>query len=105
MSQNKLFNVYIFNEIESRGVINGKAGKAAALHNFSDMLTLSQPRGADYAHPLVLPCQKKICDYAPAETNFTCCCQQEVSQDRYRNLILVTDFRIFFQGTDTCLVS
>ena len=59
MSQNKLFNVYIFNEIESRGVINGKAGKAAALHNFSDMLTLSQPRGADYAHPLVLPCLKK----------------------------------------------
>ena len=32
-----------------RGVINGKAGKAAALPKFSDTLTLSQPRGA---HPL-----------------------------------------------------
>ena len=37
-----------------RGVINGKAGKAAALPKFSDMLTLSQPGGADYAHPLTL---------------------------------------------------
>ena len=34
------------------GVINGKAGKVAALHKFSDMLSPSQPRGADYAHPL-----------------------------------------------------
>ena len=50
---------------EFRGVINGKAGKAAALPKFSDMLTLSQPEGADYAHPLALPHQKKICDYAP----------------------------------------
>ena len=33
-----------------RGVINGKAGKAAALPKFS----LSQPEGADYAHPLAL---------------------------------------------------
>ena len=38
-----------------RGVINGKAGKAAALPKFSDTLTLLQPRGADYAHPLALP--------------------------------------------------
>ena len=37
-----------------RGVINVKAGKAAALRKFSDMLTLSQPGGADYAHPLAL---------------------------------------------------
>ena len=37
-----------------RGVINGKAGKAAALSKFSDTLTLSQPRGVDYAHPLAL---------------------------------------------------
>ena len=36
--------------INNRGVINGKAGKAAALPKFSDTLTLSQPRGADYAH-------------------------------------------------------
>ena len=36
------------------GVINGKAGKAAALPKFSDTLTLSQPGGADYAHPLAL---------------------------------------------------
>ena len=40
--------------IKHRGVINGKAGKAAALPKFSDTLTLSQPRGADYAHPLDL---------------------------------------------------
>ena len=38
--------------IISRGVINGKAGKAAALPKCSDMLTLSQPGGVDYAHPL-----------------------------------------------------
>ena len=38
-----------------RDVINGKAGKAAALPKFSDMLTLSQSgEGADYAQPLVL---------------------------------------------------
>ena len=29
--------------IRYRGVINGKAGKAAALSKFSDRLTLSQP--------------------------------------------------------------
>ena len=40
--------------INNRGVINGKAGKAAALPKFSDTLTLSQPRGGDYAHPLAL---------------------------------------------------
>ena len=38
-----------------RGVINGKAGKAAALPRFLDMLTLSQPGGAGYAHQLTLP--------------------------------------------------
>ena len=37
-----------------RGVINSKAGKAAALPDFSCMLTLSPPGGADYAHPLAL---------------------------------------------------
>ena len=37
-----------------RGVIDGKADKAAALPKFSDTVTLSQPRGADYAHPLAL---------------------------------------------------
>ena len=47
------------------GVINGKAGKAAALPKSSDMLTLSQPGGADYAHPLALPCLRKFCNYAP----------------------------------------
>ena len=40
--------------INNRGVINGKAGKAATLPKFSDTLTLSQPRGADCAHPLAL---------------------------------------------------
>ena len=40
------------------GVINGKAGKAAALPKFSDMLTLSQPRETDYAHPLASLCLK-----------------------------------------------
>ena len=39
-----------------RGVINGKAGKAAALPKFSDTLTLSQSRGqimprGIYLHP------------------------------------------------------
>ena len=33
------------------GVINGKTGKTAGLSNFSDIFTLSQSRGADYAHP------------------------------------------------------
>ena len=49
-----------------RGVINGKAGKAAALPKFSDTLViLSQlGRGADYAHILMLPCLKKFRDYA-----------------------------------------
>ena len=37
-----------------RGVINGKAGKAAASPKFSDTLTLSQSGGADYAPPLAL---------------------------------------------------
>ena len=41
-----------------RGVINGKAVKAAALHKFSNTLTLFQPGGADYAHPLALPAYK-----------------------------------------------
>ena len=39
---------------QGRGIINGKAGKAAALPKFSDMLTLSQPGGAYYAHTLGL---------------------------------------------------
>ena len=43
---------------KNRDVINGKAGKVAALSKFSDALTLSQPRGADYAHPFALPCLK-----------------------------------------------
>ena len=49
-----------------RGVINGKAGKAAALPKFSDMLTLSQPGWGQImpTHWLCLP--KKIPDYAPA---------------------------------------
>ena len=41
-----------------RGVINGKADKAADLPKFLDTLTLSQSGGSDYAHPLAL-------DYAP----------------------------------------
>ena len=36
------------------GVIIGKAGKAPALPKFLNTLTLSQPEGADYAHPLAL---------------------------------------------------
>ena len=52
--------------IPRRGVINDKAGKAAALPKFSDMLSLSQPAGADYAQPLALPCLKKLRDYTPA---------------------------------------
>jgi hypothetical protein len=40
----------------TRGVINGKAGKAATLPKFSDTLTLSQPeREEDYAHSLAPP--------------------------------------------------
>jgi hypothetical protein len=48
-----------------RGVINGKAGKAAALPTFSDTLTLSLSRGADYTLPLALPHLKFYLDYAP----------------------------------------
>ena len=44
---------------KGRGEFNGKAGQAAALPKSSDTLTLSQPRGADYAQPLALPCLKK----------------------------------------------
>ena len=36
-------------------------GKAAALPKFSDTLTLSQPRGANYG----FACLNKIPDYAP----------------------------------------
>ena len=48
-----------------RVVINGKAGKAAALHKISDMVTLSQSGGADYVQPLALPHLKFFRDYAP----------------------------------------
>ena len=47
------------------GVINGKAGKVAVLPKFSDMLTQSLPRGADYDHSLALPHLKFYLDYAP----------------------------------------
>ena len=46
----------------SRGVISGKAGMAAALSKFSNMVTLSQPEGANYDHPLALIAEK-IPDY------------------------------------------
>ena len=50
-----------------RSVINGKAGKAAALSKFSDTLTPSQSEGEDYAQPLIgLASPKKFRDYAPA---------------------------------------
>ena len=49
----------------SRGVINGKAGKAAALPKFSDTLTLSQSEGADYTQPLALPHLIVFRGYAP----------------------------------------
>ena len=42
---------------------NGKAGKAAALTKFSDMLKLSQL--GQIMHTQVLRCLKKFCDYAP----------------------------------------
>ena len=38
-----------------RGVINGKAGKAAALSKFSYTLIPSQSGGADYTQQLALP--------------------------------------------------
>ena len=44
----------------TRGVIYGKAGKAAPLPKFSDTLTLSQSGGADYAQQLDLPHLKKF---------------------------------------------
>ena len=50
----------------ARGVINGKAGKAAALPKFSDMLSLLQSGlGADYAQTLALPHLYIFRDYAP----------------------------------------
>ena len=40
---------------QGRGIINGKAGKAAALPKFSDMLTLSQPeRGGSRLSPNIV---------------------------------------------------
>ena len=49
-----------------RGVINGKAGKAAVLPKFLDTLTLPQSGGwADYAQPLALPHLKFFLDFAP----------------------------------------
>ena len=48
-----------------RVVINGKAGKAAALHKISDMVTLSQSEGVNYVQPLALPHLKCFRDYAP----------------------------------------
>ena len=46
-------NSFLLNCIDLiQGVINGMAGKAAALPKSSDTLTLSQPGGADYAHSL-----------------------------------------------------
>jgi hypothetical protein len=60
-----LYNIDATNAIHARGVVNGKAGKAAALPKFLDTLTLSQPEGADYTHPLALPCLKKFRNYAP----------------------------------------
>jgi hypothetical protein len=50
-----------------RDVVNGKAGKAAALPKFSCTLTLSQSRGADYPQPLALPHLKILHDYTPKE--------------------------------------
>ena len=50
----------------SRGVVNGKAGKAAAIPKFSDTLTLSQSEGADYSQQLALPHLIIFCNYAPA---------------------------------------
>jgi hypothetical protein len=50
-----------------RSVINGKAGKAAALSKFSDTLTPSQSEGEDYAQPLIgLASPIIFRDYAPA---------------------------------------
>ena len=50
-----LFHIEGAPKYDSRGVIKGKEGKAAALPYFSDTLTLSQSRGADYAQPLAFP--------------------------------------------------
>ena len=49
-----------FCTVQCRGVINGKAGKAAALPQFSDTLSLSQPEGAEHAHPLALLAKKDM---------------------------------------------
>ena len=65
---------------ESRGLINGKAGKATALPKFSDMLTLFKSGGADYDQPMALSHLKIFRDYAPAKTqrqpirSRNCCC-------------------------------
>ncbi len=53
---------YVMLYVHFMGIINGKAGKAAALPRFSDTLTLSQPERADYAHPLALPQLTKFRD-------------------------------------------
>ena len=53
------------NSANGKGVINGKAGKAAALPKFSDTLTLSQSGGVG-RWPFALPCLNNFPDYAPA---------------------------------------
>ena len=45
---------------EFKGVINGKAGKAAALPKFSDTLTLSQPGEGRLCPPIGFALTKKL---------------------------------------------
>ena len=64
--------------IQCRGVINGKADKAAALPKFSDMLTLSQRGGRGKLHPPIgFASHKIIRDYAPAVFNWALICKLE----------------------------
>ena len=73
-----------FSYIHNRGVINGKAGKVAALPKLSDMLTLSQPgKGGGQTimptHWLCLALKNSLLNYAPAQENVTVVHNKHVS--------------------------
>ena len=76
-----------------RGVINGKAGKAADIAKFSGMLTLSQPGGGRWCPPIDFALPKKICDYAPEYSN--------IDFDYFEWLALFTKIIVF---TVSCLL-
>ena len=56
--------------VKIKGIINGKAGKAAALHKFSDTLSLSQYGGSRLCPTIGFALPKIFHDYTPLYFNF-----------------------------------